>query len=196
MCSARMRAIASDGPPAENGTTMVTGREGKFWAKAGATNARAAANTASTNLRITTSVKRPPSSLRGAKRRSNPSFVTGMDGLLRFARNDGRCLQLREIDRLVAIERSVDLRQRIFEPCRAIKQHHAITLCNTTFGEALPVGGVGRRTLGAEQKPLLARHFIERSRNLLVIDRDGKSLALAHRAQDEKIPDRLRHADA
>src|SRR5712675_667646 len=28
-------------------------------------------------------------SLRGAKRRSNPSFFTRRDGLLRFARNDG-----------------------------------------------------------------------------------------------------------
>ena len=34
MRSARIRAIASDGPPAENGTMMVMGREGKFCADA------------------------------------------------------------------------------------------------------------------------------------------------------------------
>ena len=32
MRSARIRAIASDGPPAENGTMMVMGRDGKFCA--------------------------------------------------------------------------------------------------------------------------------------------------------------------
>ena len=34
MRSARIRAIASDGPPAENGTMMVMGRDGKFCATA------------------------------------------------------------------------------------------------------------------------------------------------------------------
>jgi len=34
MRSASIRAIASDGPPAENGTMMVMGRDGKFWATA------------------------------------------------------------------------------------------------------------------------------------------------------------------
>ena len=39
MRSARIRAIASDGPPAENGTMMVMGREGKFCASAAPPNA-------------------------------------------------------------------------------------------------------------------------------------------------------------
>src|SRR5262245_10866205 len=105
-------------------------------------------------------------------------------------------LELREVDRFVAIEDALDLRQWIFEPCRTIKQHHPIALGNTTFGEALLVGGICCGALGTEQKPLLARDFVERSGNLLVGHSNGKSLALAHRTQDEKIADRLRHADA
>src|SRR5882757_7397028 len=51
MRSARMRHIASDGPPAENGTTMVMGRDGKFWATATLQKARIA-NTAKAIFRI------------------------------------------------------------------------------------------------------------------------------------------------
>src|SRR5262245_63325028 len=108
---------------------------------------------------------------------SRPSFETALRASFRM-----RALQLREVDRLVAIERARHWRQRVFKPCCAVKQHHPITLCNTTFGEALLVGGVSGSTFGAEQQPLLARDFVERSGNLLVRHRNGESLALAHRA--------------
>jgi hypothetical protein len=52
MRSARIRAIASDGPPAENGTMMVMGRDGKFWATATLPNANIANKAAKTILRI------------------------------------------------------------------------------------------------------------------------------------------------
>src|SRR5258705_13989656 len=114
-------------------------------------------------------------------------------GLLRFARNDG--LEFRVVDRLVTIERARDRRQRILKPCRAIEQHHAIIFRDATVGEALLVSGIGRSALRAQQQALFARHFIERSRNLLILDRNGETLALAHCAQDQKISDRLRDAD-
>src|SRR5262249_54481451 len=46
----------------------------------------------------------------------------------------------------------------------------------------------GRGPFGTQQKPLFARDFVERGRNFIVGDGDGKSLALAHRAQDQKSP--------
>ena len=55
MRSARIRAIASDGPPAENGTTMVMGCDGKLSARALPPNASIAINAARTVLRITSS---------------------------------------------------------------------------------------------------------------------------------------------
>jgi hypothetical protein len=48
-----MRIIASDGPPAANGTTTVIGRDGKFSAKALLASASVAVNRARTVLRIT-----------------------------------------------------------------------------------------------------------------------------------------------
>src|SRR5713101_4285161 len=82
MRSARIRVIASDGPPAENGTTMVMGCAGKFSARALPPNAASAANAARIALRIT-----PPETLRH--------------------RNDG--LETCVVDRLQAIERAVYL---------------------------------------------------------------------------------------
>src|SRR5262245_50708891 len=51
MRSARIRAIASDGPPAENGTMMVMGRDGKFCAATGPTDISNAANANQNDLR-------------------------------------------------------------------------------------------------------------------------------------------------
>jgi hypothetical protein len=56
MRSARIRAIASDGPPAENGTMMVMGRDGKFCAAATPPDISNAANAIQTALRITSSL--------------------------------------------------------------------------------------------------------------------------------------------
>src|SRR6267378_2191672 len=52
MRSARIRAMTSDGPPAENGTTMVIGCDGKFSASALPPAARTA-SAARTIFRIT-----------------------------------------------------------------------------------------------------------------------------------------------
>ncbi|MGY4312726.1 hypothetical protein ACVWW1_002029 [Bradyrhizobium sp. JR3.5] len=59
MRSARMRAIASDGPPAANGTTMVIGCAGQVSAETLPVNDNIA-STARTSFRITRS---PQSSL-------------------------------------------------------------------------------------------------------------------------------------
>src|SRR6185312_4226329 len=75
--------------------------------------------------------------------------------------------ELRVVDRLVSIERTRDRRQRVFKPCRAVKQHDAIGPGNPTFGEALLIGGVRRRAFRTQQQAFLARHLVERSRNLL-----------------------------
>ena len=55
MRSAIIRAMASDGPPAENGTTMVMGCDGKVSANALPPNASIAINAAQIVLRITSS---------------------------------------------------------------------------------------------------------------------------------------------
>jgi hypothetical protein len=52
MRSARTRAIASDGPPAENGTMMVMGCDGKFSASALPPDIKSPINAAQTVLRI------------------------------------------------------------------------------------------------------------------------------------------------
>ena len=54
------RAMASAGPPAANGTTMVTGRVGKFCAAAPVTFASAAASAAPHHsFRMRPSIKHP-----------------------------------------------------------------------------------------------------------------------------------------
>src|SRR3954447_22476022 len=90
-----------------------------------------------------------------------------------------RTLQLRVVDRLVAIERARDRRQRIFKPCRTIEQHDAIVFRHAAVGKALLVGSIRRRPFRTQQQAFFARHFVERSRNLLIRHRDRKSLALA-----------------
>src|SRR5216684_6247961 len=168
MRSPRMRIIASDGPPAANGTMTVIGREGKFSARAvPPPNASMANNAAKTVLRIT------------------PSGDAAL-----------RILQLRVVDRLMAIERARHRRQRVFKACGAIEQHHAITFADAAVGEALLIGGLGCSPLRTQQQALFARNFVERGRNLLVRHRNRKTFALTNRAQDKKISDRLRHADA
>src|SRR3954471_22117205 len=113
-----------------------------------------------------------------------------------FVKRRNAALELRIVDRLVAIERAVDRRQRGFQAGGAIEQHHAVTLRDASVGEAVLVGGVGRSAFGAQQQPLLARDLVQRRRDLVVVDSNGKALALAYRAQNEKVADRLRHADA
>jgi hypothetical protein len=83
-----MRIIASDGPPAENGTTTVMGWEGNLSAaEAAVVNVNSRAQAVKNDLSIMNSPNVPPS-LRGAKRRSNPCLNKPGNGLLRFARND------------------------------------------------------------------------------------------------------------
>src|SRR6185369_4674330 len=96
MCSARIRDMASEGPPAENGTMMVMGRDGKFCAAAGNANARVARTTAEIILRI--------------------CFSNAL-----FQNPHGEDLEPREIDRLVAIERARHGWQRIFKSRGAVK---------------------------------------------------------------------------
>src|SRR5580704_18973759 len=105
-------------------------------------------------------------------------------------------LKLRKVDRRVAIQRAANWRQRIFQAGGAIKQHHLVAALDPAVGEALLIGRVSCRAFRAHQKSLLARNLVERFRYRLVGHRDGKTAALAHRAQDQKIADRLRHADA
>src|ERR1700744_2716054 len=97
----------------------------------------------------------------------------------RYAAPQDEGLQFRVVDRLEAIERARDRWQRIFKTGRAIEKHHPVAFRNTTIVEALLVGGIGRRTLGAQQQPLLARDFVERGGNRLVRDGNGETFALA-----------------
>src|SRR6202048_5071298 len=166
MRSAMIRIIASDGPLAENGTMTVIGCDGKFSASA-----------------------LPP----------NVSIASAARTILRIQLSLGpaaRKLQLRVVDRLMAIERARDRRQRVFKPCRAIEQQPPIIFRDAAVGETLFVGGIGCGALRAQQQAFFARDFVQRSRNFLIRHRDGKTLALADGAEDKKIPDRLRHADA
>src|ERR1700687_1151226 len=57
-----------------------------------------------------------------------------------LARNDS--LQFRVVDRLVAIERAGDRRQRVFKACRAIEQHDAIIFRDAGIGRAFVVSGL------------------------------------------------------
>src|SRR5258708_5516484 len=86
--SARIRDIASEGPPAEHGTMMVMGCDGKFCAGAGPPDI-SNASAAKTVLRIT-----PPATLhrRHCEEQSDEAIQLSLsrrDGLLRYARNDG-----------------------------------------------------------------------------------------------------------
>src|SRR5260370_33983048 len=112
--SARIRAIASDGPPAENGTMMVMGCDGKFSARA-LPKASSAVNAARTALRITPSDADAPFA---------PLLKPGV------------------VDRRVAIERARDRRQRIFKPCRVFEQHHASIFRYASDGETLHICGL------------------------------------------------------
>src|SRR4051794_21141741 len=103
MRSAKMRAIASEGPPAENGTTMVIGCVGKVSAAAPPIVASMTANATETILLIT------------------PSVAPATE----------RDLELRKIDRLMTIERARDRRQRIFESGSAVEKHNPVILCHT-----------------------------------------------------------------
>src|SRR5215208_5956458 len=146
MRSARIRAIASDGPPAANGTMTVMGCDGKLSARALPPNASNATSAARTFLRITPSKPRTFKNLK---------------------------LQPRVVDRLVPIELARNRRQWIFKPCRAVEQHHAVIFRHATVGEALFVGGIGCRALRTQQQPFFTRDFIECSRNLLIRHRYG-----------------------
>src|SRR5689334_25440982 len=88
--------------------------------------------------------------------------------------------ETRVVNRLETIERARDRRQRIFKPRSAIEKHYAIGLGNTTFGEALLIGGIGRRSLRTQQEAFLARDLVQRGGNLLIGHGDGETFALAH----------------
>src|ERR1700727_1191871 len=89
-------------------------------------------------------------------------------------------LELRKVDRFEAIQRAANWRQRIFQAGGAIEQHDLVAALDPAVGEALFVGRVSRSTFRAHQKTLLARHLVERLRDRLVGDRDGKSTALTN----------------
>src|SRR5712671_3135153 len=73
--SARIRVIASDGPPAENGTTMVMGCDGKLSASALPPNDISAIDAARIVLRIMSSPKHSHGRhCEEHLRRSNPYF--------------------------------------------------------------------------------------------------------------------------
>src|ERR1700750_2613565 len=108
-----MRAIASDGPPAENGTMMVIGCDGNSSARTAPAKARIAIRAVQKVLRII-------------------CFFS-------WRRFVGSELELREVNRLVAIERSRHGRQRIFKSGRAIEQHHAIIFCDAAINQTLLV---------------------------------------------------------
>src|SRR5439155_3155501 len=182
--SARIRVIASDGPPAENGTTMVMGCDGKLSASALPANDISAINAAKTVLRITPLQQRPHH--RHCEERSEEAIqlsVSRRCGLRRCARNDG--LEFCVVDRLMTIERARDRRQRVFKPCGAIEQHHPVTFRYPAVGKALFVSGVSRRALGTQQQAFFACDFIKRSRNFLVAHRNGKTFAFPHGAQNK-----------
>src|SRR6185437_4259481 len=197
MCCASNRPMTSVGPPAANGTIMVIGRDGY---------SSAVAATVVIQISASAAVKTPfmcPSQPflfpRHCEERSDEAIqnsltvITSRPGLLRSARNDD--LERRVIDRLVPIERALDRRQRIFQPGRTVEQQRLLGARNAPVGKALFVGGVGGGALRAHQKALFAGNLLQAGRNRLIRHRDGETAALAHRAQDEKIADRLRHAD-
>src|SRR5205085_65291 len=100
------------------------------------------------------------------------------------------------IDRLPEFQRRAGLGHRVFEPSRAIEQHRALPRADAPLGDRLLVSGIGRRALGAEQQSLRRRNLAPGLHNRLVIDGGRETAAVAHRAQDQKIADRLRHPDA
>src|ERR1700746_3163312 len=102
-----------------------------------------------------------------------------------------RISEHRIVDRLQAIERAMNRRQRILKACGAIEQHYAVIFADAAVGKALLVGGIGRSALRAQEQALLARDLVERGGDILVRHRDRKAFALAHRAENKKISDRL-----
>src|SRR5215467_1261417 len=113
-----------------------------------------------------------------------------------FVREEIIPLQSGEINRLMPVQRAMHRRQRVFEAAGTIEKHSLIGTRNTAIGEALLVGRISRRALWAQQEAFLTRHFIERRTDRLIGHCDRESVALAHGAQDKKVANCLRHANA
>src|SRR6202048_3690204 len=105
-------------------------------------------------------------------------------------------LQASEIYRLVAIQGAARRRERIFQSRRAVEQDGPFLPANATVPERLLERRVGGRPLRAHQEALGAGHFVEPCRYRLVVNRNRESAALAHRAQNENVTQRLRYPDA
>src|SRR5579872_4408714 len=197
MCCASSRPMTSVGPPAANGTIMVIGRDGYSSAVAATVAVQISASAAvKTPFHVSSQPFLFP---RHCEERSDEAIqnsltvITSRPGLLRSARNDD--LQRRVIDRLMPVERALDRRQRLFRSGRTVEQHRLLGARNTPVGETLFVGRIGSGAFRAHQKALFAGNLLQSGRNRLIRHRDGETAALAHRAQDEEIADRLRHAD-
>ena len=83
-----------------------------------------------------------------------------------------------------------------FRPVAQLNSTRALGLLHAAVRECRLVGRIGRAAFGAHQEAFLVRDFVDARLDRLVRHRDREAAALAHRAQDEKIADRLRHADA
>src|SRR6185437_5839492 len=150
----------------------------------------------------TRSMRSRASFVRTAPRQSQlRSLATYFRAIIHFSQNwKPRCRQSYSqtgvIDWLVAVELALDLRQRVFQAARTIEQHDLVAARHAAIRKALFVRGISGRALRTQQESLLARHFVQRRADRIVRHRDRKSAAFAHCAQNEKVADRLRHADS
>ncbi len=83
-----------------------------------------------------------------------------------------------------------------FRPVAQLNSTQRSVFVTRPSRERLLVRRIGRAAFGAHQEAFLARDLVHGVLNRLVRHRDGEAAGLAHRAQNEEIADRLRHADA
>jgi addiction module HigA family antidote len=145
-------------------------------------------------------------SLRGAQRRSNPSFPKLCYGLLRFARNDGTicCHICSDADEVEIVEyKKLNLMAPIVHPGRLLKRELAarkLSANRLSLDIGVPSGRItdilnGRRSITADTAVRLGRYFGNNPQFWL--DLQGQyDIGVVEKEKGAEIVRRIRPADA
>src|SRR5437868_4565505 len=96
----------------------------------------------------------------------------------------------------MAVEAAMTAGQRILEPAGTVEQHYALGAIDPSVPQCLLERRMSRRRLRADHEPFGTRHLVDRRGNGVVAHSYCEAVALAHRAQDQEIAERLRHTDS
>ena len=132
--------------------------------------------------------------------RSRPMIVPALPGRdYRFFRHPWQKTirsERAEVDGPKSVERAAHRRHRIFEPAGAIEQHNSIAGLATRPSATAAHRRRELQLLRGKATPLPRCATLRHACNRRVADGHCESAALAHRAHDQKIADRVRHPDA